>query len=92
MPLQGKFFFCSVPADKKTSGNPFIYREREIFMRLIMIEWSSHDVYDHRVSKLPQDGANCDRWKFAIWGKFLQMDGFIKYGQEFAKIIAGEYA
>ncbi len=43
-----------------------------------MIEWSSHDVYDHRVSLLPQGGANCYRWEFANWRKILQIDGFIK--------------
>jgi hypothetical protein len=50
---------------------------------LIIIEWSSHDVYEDRVSLLPYDGANCDRWEFANWRKLQQMVGFIKYGQEF---------
>ena len=41
-----------------------------------MIEWSSHDVdIDHRISLLPQGGANCYRWEFANWRKILQIDG-----------------
>jgi hypothetical protein len=55
-----------------------------------MIEWSTHDVYEHPVSfffpkSLPQSGAICNRGKFVYWCKLLQMNAFIYYDQEFTK-------
>jgi hypothetical protein len=82
VPLQGSFFSGGVSRHKKAWNGP-ILTLKGIFTRLIILEWSSHDVYDHQGSLVSQAGANCYRWEFANWRKILQIDGFVKHGQEF---------
>lgn len=57
VPWQGPFIFCGVPL---RTESPLVSCEREIFTRLIIIGWSSHDGYDRIMGSLK-------------WRKMLQM-------------------